>query len=120
MDVGFNWTIRSTLQTARASVQQISNIPVVIALINLVTMIPVNVVVRQRPGWAGPSSGKMDLTLLQDFPYLLMMIGLYPIHPARCLILSDKVYHRNVFCLLGHLFWILLCSNSTNFSPSLV
>jgi hypothetical protein len=54
-------------------------------------MVPVNLVVQPRPGWASRSSGKMDLTLFQDCPYLLMMTGLYSAPLARCVIQSHKV-----------------------------
>ncbi|PGH23841.1 hypothetical protein AJ80_02089 [Polytolypa hystricis UAMH7299] len=58
-EIGFGWTMR------------------IIALINLVTMIPVNIIARERPGLKRAGPAGMDWTLFTDVPYLLIMAGMF-------------------------------------------
>ncbi|KAL8635014.1 MAG: hypothetical protein Q9228_007453, partial [Teloschistes exilis] len=57
--VGFGWTVR------------------VIALIVLVTLIPANLIARERPGTIRKGTPQMDWSAFTDVPYLLVMAGLF-------------------------------------------
>ncbi|KAL8823777.1 MAG: hypothetical protein Q9170_008319, partial [Blastenia crenularia] len=57
--VGFAWTMR------------------VLALIVLVTLIPANLIARERPGLKRKHKPQMDWTAFTDLPYLLVMAGLF-------------------------------------------
>ena len=56
--------------------RQLTNIPV-LTLVVFLTLIPVNLIVRERPGQKRPK-GKpsFDKTIFKDVPYLLVMAGL--------------------------------------------
>lgn len=49
----------------------------VIALVSLLTLLPANLIVRQRPGWQGRGRPKMDWAAFRDVPYMLMMAGMF-------------------------------------------
>ncbi|KAK2820036.1 hypothetical protein FQN49_007784, partial [Arthroderma sp. PD_2] len=57
--VGFGWTLR------------------IILLVNIITMIPPLIVIRERPGMPRGSGGKMDWTMFKDISYLLMAAGMF-------------------------------------------
>lgn len=49
----------------------------VIALVSLLTLLPANLIVRQRPGWRGRPRPEMDWAAFRDVPYMLMMAGMF-------------------------------------------
>ncbi|KAA6415079.1 MAG: MFS monocarboxylate [Lasallia pustulata] len=57
--IGFPWTMR------------------VIALVSLLTLLPANLIVRQRPGWRGRGRPEMDWAAFRDAPFMLMMAGMF-------------------------------------------
>ncbi|KAK2775196.1 hypothetical protein FQN53_003267 [Emmonsiellopsis sp. PD_33] len=48
-----------------------------ISLINLITMVPVNIVFRERCGWRCPPSRSADWLISGDLPYAMMMSGMF-------------------------------------------
>ena len=55
--IGFPWTMR------------------VIGLLVLLTLIPANIVVRQKSSWKRKEKPKLDMTLFHDAPFLYMTAG---------------------------------------------
>lgn len=49
----------------------------VIALVSLLTLLPANLIVRQRPGWRGRGRPEMDWAAFRDAPFMLMMAGMF-------------------------------------------
>ncbi len=46
------------------------------ALIALLTLLPINLVIRERPRPRGKVVARMDRSLLADTPFLLMLAGM--------------------------------------------
>ncbi|KAL8627374.1 hypothetical protein Q9189_006929 [Teloschistes chrysophthalmus] len=64
--VGFGWTVRANSNA------------LVIALVVLVTLIPANLIARERPGTIHrKGTPQMDWSAFTDVPYLLVMAGLF-------------------------------------------
>ena len=47
------------------------------ALVVLLTLIPANIIARERPGRPKKGVVTMDWTIFHDIPYLLMMAGMF-------------------------------------------
>lgn len=47
------------------------------ALVVLLTLIPANIIARERPGRPKKGAVTMDWAILHDVPYLLMMVGMF-------------------------------------------
>lgn len=47
------------------------------ALVVLLTLIPANLIARERPGKPKKGPITMDWTIFHDIPYLLMMTGMF-------------------------------------------
>ncbi|KAK2759783.1 hypothetical protein FQN54_002517 [Arachnomyces sp. PD_36] len=58
-DIGFAWTMR------------------VLALINIATMVPANIIARPRPTRRNAPRPEMDWAAFKDVPYVLMMAGMF-------------------------------------------
>ncbi|MCJ1383824.1 hypothetical protein MMC17_006938 [Xylographa soralifera] len=58
-NIGYAWTVR------------------VMALVVLLTLIPANIIARERPGHKSRGKTTMDWSAFQDIPYLLMMAGMF-------------------------------------------
>ncbi|KAK2740444.1 hypothetical protein FQN57_006071 [Myotisia sp. PD_48] len=56
---GFKWTVR------------------IILLVYIITMVPVNFIVRERPGTRKASGASLDRTMFKDIPYLIMAAGMF-------------------------------------------
>jgi len=52
-------------------------IVIAIALVVLLTLIPANLIARERPGRTKKGATTMDWTIFRDIPYLLMMTGMF-------------------------------------------
>ncbi|MCJ1471440.1 hypothetical protein MMC13_000079 [Lambiella insularis] len=57
--IGYAWTVRA------------------MALVVLLTLIPANIIARERPGHSGRGKITMDWSALRDIPFLLMVTGMF-------------------------------------------
>ena len=87
------------------------------ALVSLVTLVPANIIARQRPSWKPRGPPQMDWTAFRDVPYLLMMAGEYP--TAEILTTPLTITTRHVLRLLGRLLRLLLRTHLSLFPPSI-
>lgn len=74
--VGYAWTVRGMFPRSWSKgVRPL--IVIAIALVVLLTLIPANLIARERPGRSKKGATTMDWTIFRDIPYLLMMAGMF-------------------------------------------
>ena len=73
--IGFPWTIRGISYVSVHQILLCVDRLTVMALIALLTLIPANIVGRQRPGAKIRRTPQMDWAAFRDVSYVLMMIG---------------------------------------------
>lgn len=54
-----------------------AKVGIVIAFVNLFTMVPVNVIVRERAGPPSPTKYAINWSILASLPFALMAVGMY-------------------------------------------
>lgn len=72
--IGYGWTVRGK-RCHRQITYEVTDLNKVIALIVLVTLIPANLIVRQRSGSKSKGPPQMDWTMFRDLPYMFMTAG---------------------------------------------
>lgn len=55
----------------------LKSINIAIAFINVCTMVPVNVIVRERDGPPSPTKYVIDWSIVANLPFALMAAGMY-------------------------------------------
>ena len=80
--VGYAWTMRGESVLPWCQPLITNCFVAAIALVVLLTLIPANIVVRERPGYKSRRKTTMDWSALRDIPFLLMAAGIFI--PSYC------------------------------------
>lgn len=75
LKMGFKRTMLGNATYYFGAREPLVDVLIAIALIVLVTLIPANLITRQRPTWKRKGPPQMDWTLFRDSSFLLMTAG---------------------------------------------